>query len=42
MTVIDYAPSSTIAEDYGNLVGWVKSLSAPASAGFRGVRWSER
>ena len=42
MTVMDYAPSSTIAEDYGNLVGWVKSLSAPASAGFRGVRWSER
>jgi cellulose synthase operon protein YhjQ len=42
MTVMDYAPSSTIAEDFGNLVGWVKSLSAPASAGFRGVRWSER
>lgn len=42
MTVMDYAPNSTVAEDFANLVGWVKSLSAPASAGFRGVRWSER
>jgi cellulose biosynthesis protein BcsQ len=42
MTVMDYAPNSTIAEDFGNLAGWVKSQSAPASSGFRGVRWSER
>jgi cellulose synthase operon protein YhjQ len=42
MTVMDYAPNSTIAEDFGSLVGWVKSLSAPASGGYRGVRWSER
>jgi cellulose synthase operon protein YhjQ len=42
MTVMDYAPNSTAAEDFGNLAGWVKSLSAPASSGFRGVRWSER
>ena len=42
MTVMDYAPSSTVAEDFGSLAGWVKSLSAPASSGFRGVRWSER
>ena len=42
MTVMDYAPNSTVAEDFGSLAGWVKSLSAPASAGFRGVRWSER
>jgi cellulose synthase operon protein YhjQ len=42
MTVIDYAPNSTVAEDYANLAGWVKSLSAPASSSFRGVRWSER
>jgi cellulose synthase operon protein YhjQ len=42
MTVVDYAPSSTVAEDFGNLAGWVKSQSAPASSGFRGVRWSER
>jgi cellulose synthase operon protein YhjQ len=42
MTVVDYAPSSTAAEDFGSLAGWVKSLAAPASSGFRGVRWSER
>ncbi len=42
MTVMDYAPNSAVAEDFGSLAGWVKSLSAPASTGFRGVRWSER
>lgn len=42
MTVVDYAPSSTSAEDFGNLAGWVKSLAAPASGSYRGVRWSER
>ena len=42
MTVVDYAPSSTVAEDFGNLAGWVKSQSAPASSGFCGVRWSEK
>ncbi len=42
MTVVDYAPNSTVAEDFGALAGWVKSLAAPASLGFRGVRWSER
>ena len=42
MTVMDYAPSSTIAEDFGSLAGWVKSQSAPASSAYRGVRWSER
>lgn len=42
MTVMDYAPSSTVADDFGTLAGWVKSLAAPASNGFRGVRWSER
>jgi cellulose synthase operon protein YhjQ len=42
MTIVDYAPNSTGAEDFGNLAGWVKSLAAPASSGYRGVRWSER
>jgi cellulose synthase operon protein YhjQ len=42
MTVMDYAPNSTVAEDFGSLAGWVKSLAAPASSGYRGVRWSER
>jgi cellulose biosynthesis protein BcsQ len=42
MTVLDYAPGSTLAEDFNSLAGWVKSLSAPAAANYRGVRWSER
>ena len=42
MTVMDYAPNSTVAEDFGNLAGWAKSLASAASSGFRGVRWSER
>ncbi len=42
MTVVDYAPNSTVAEDFGSLAVWVKSLAAPATNGFRGVRWSER
>jgi cellulose synthase operon protein YhjQ len=42
MTVMDYAPNSAVAEDFASLAGWVKSLSAPATTSFRGVRWSER
>jgi cellulose synthase operon protein YhjQ len=42
MTVLDYAPNSVVAEDFASLAGWVKSISAPASMTFRGVRWSER
>jgi cellulose synthase operon protein YhjQ len=42
MTVMDYAPNSTVAEDFGSLAGWVKSISAPANTSYRGVRWSER
>ena len=42
MTVMDYAPTAVIAEDYANLASWVRSLSAPASQTYRGVRWSER
>ena len=42
MTVIDYAPDSEAAEDYRSLAGWLRSFSAPAAAGYAGVRWSER
>ena len=42
MTVMDYAPGSPVAEDYMNLAGWLRSLSAPAAQAFRGIRWSER
>jgi cellulose synthase operon protein YhjQ len=41
MTLIDYAPGSEVAADYRDLAGWLRSLSAPATAG-SGVRWSER
>jgi cellulose synthase operon protein YhjQ len=42
MTVIDYAPGSTAAEDYWALAGWLRSFAAPAIVGYGGVRWSER
>jgi len=42
MTVMDYAPASALADDFTTLAGWVKSLSAPATTSYRGVRWSER
>jgi cellulose biosynthesis protein BcsQ len=42
MTVLDYAPNSSLAEDFSTLAGWVRSLSAPATTSYRGVRWSER
>jgi cellulose synthase operon protein YhjQ len=42
MTVMDYAPGVVVAEDYANLAGWVRSLDAPATQSYRGVRWSER
>ena len=42
MTVMDYAPNSGVTDDYSSLAAWVKSLSAPATSTFRGIRWSER
>jgi cellulose synthase operon protein YhjQ len=42
MTVVDYAPNSPVAEDFMALANWIRGVSAPASTGFRGVRWSER
>ena len=42
MTVVDYAPETSIAEDYQNVAAWLRTIAAPATAGFRNVRWSER
>ena len=42
MTVVDYAPESSISEDYLNVATWLRTIAAPATAGFRNVRWSER
>ena len=42
MTVVDYAPESPVSEDYLNVATWLRTVAAPATAGFRNVRWSER
>jgi cellulose synthase operon protein YhjQ len=42
MTVVDYAPDAPISEDYLNVATWLRTIAAPATAGFRNVRWSER
>lgn len=42
MTVMDYVPDSPVTEDFDRLVVWVKKQAAPASTGYRGIRWSER
>ena len=42
MTVVDYAPNSPVTEDYLNIAAWLRNVSAPAAASFRGTRWSER
>ena len=42
MTVVDYAPDSPVSGDYMNVATWLRTIAAPATAGFRNVRWSER
>ncbi len=42
MTIIDYASDAPVAEDYLNAATWLRTVAAPATAGFRNVRWSER
>ena len=42
MTVVDYVPDAPVAEDYVQLATWLRTIAAPATAGFRNVRWSER
>jgi cellulose synthase operon protein YhjQ len=42
MTVVDYAPDAPVSEDYGHVATWLRNVAAPAAAGFRSVRWSER
>ena len=42
MTVVDYAPEAPVAEDFLHLANWLRTQAAPAAAGFRNVRWSER
>jgi cellulose synthase operon protein YhjQ len=42
MTVVDYQPDGSAAEDYLNVAKWLRSISAPSSQAFRTTRWSER
>ncbi len=42
MTVLDYAPTSPITQDFISLGAWIKTHSAPAGAAGRGVRWVEQ
>jgi cellulose synthase operon protein YhjQ len=42
MTVVDYQPEGGISEDYLNIANWLRNISAPATQGFRTIRWSER
>ena len=42
MTIVDYSPDAPVADDYGSVATWLRSQAAPATAGFRNVRWSER
>ena len=42
MTVVDYAPDASVAEDYMNIAGWLRNMSPPATQGTRNARWSER
>jgi cellulose synthase operon protein YhjQ len=42
MTVVDYSPDYPVSDDYMNIATWLRTIAAPAAAGFRNVRWSER
>ena len=42
MTILDYAADAPATEDYKNVASWLRTVAAPATAGFRNVRWSER
>jgi cellulose synthase operon protein YhjQ len=42
MTVVDYSPQSSVAEDYLSVAKWLRAMSAPASSGLGTARWSQR
>jgi len=42
MTVADYQAEAPISDDFLNVAKWLRGISAPASGGFRTIRWSER
>jgi len=42
MTVVDYAPTEPVAQDFLGVAAWLRALSPPAGDGIRGLRWGER
>ena len=42
MTVVDYAPGASVAQDYLDLALWLRSISPAAAEGIRSVRGSKR
>ena len=42
MTVLDYAPYAPVSQDYLDVALWLRSVSPPATAEIRSVRWGER
>ena len=42
MTIVDYDPGAEVAKDYMGVANWLRTTSAPATVGFRNLRWSER
>ncbi len=42
MTIMDYAPESSVVEDFTGLAKWLEDVLAPADMNPRGIRWSER
>jgi cellulose synthase operon protein YhjQ len=42
MTVVDYSPDASVARDFQDVASWLRSVSPPAMAETRSVRWGER
>jgi cellulose synthase operon protein YhjQ len=42
MTVVDYAPDAPVSQDYMDVATWLRSVSPPAKAEFRGQQWSQQ
>jgi cellulose synthase operon protein YhjQ len=42
MTVVDYAPTAPVSQDYFDVALWLRDISPPATSEFRSLRWGER
>jgi cellulose synthase operon protein YhjQ len=41
MTVIDYSPDAVVAQNYGEIAAWLKTVSPPRSSEVVNTRWGE-